>query len=75
MTMASTLCEKFSHSKERLAVEGLLCQHSEYFRTDVLQCQLSQLYSTQKALKKRQHIRDHRAASPELEQPKKQFCL
>ena len=50
MTVASTLCEKFSHSKKRLAVEGLLYQHSEYFRSDVLQCQqLSQWYSTQKA--------------------------
>ena len=61
MTVASTLCEKFSHSKKRLAVEGLLCQHSEYFRSDVLQCQLSQWYSTQKAetqILKKPKIRD-----------------
>ena len=61
MTVASTLCEKFSHSKKRLAVEGLLCQHSEYFRSDVLQCQLSQWYSTKKAetqILKKPKIRD-----------------
>ena len=79
MTVASTLCEKFSHSKKRLAVEGLLCQHSEYFRSDVLQCQLSQWDSTQKAEtqilktkqnKRQKQIQDYGTSSSELEQLK-----